>query len=64
MTHPVKIVAVGLLTESNLRTLGNDFKRVYRVDAAPCFPELLKAIDEADQAMWRARDQHQPARVE
>ena len=43
------IVAVGLLTQSDLDILGPAFKRAYPIDESPCFVQLLQAIDEADQ---------------
>jgi hypothetical protein len=43
-----RIVAVGLLTGSDLEKLGPTFKRAYLVDETPCFEELLAAIDAAD----------------
>lgn len=56
MPERERIVAVGLLTESDLRTLGREFRRVYPIDETPCFAELLRAIDEADREFWRERD--------
>jgi hypothetical protein len=55
-----RIVAVGLLTQRELDALGPSFKRAWPVDEAPCFTGLLRAIDEADREMWRARDAGQP----
>lgn len=52
-----RIVAVGLLTEQDLRTLGPAFNRAWPVDETPCFGDLLLAIDEADRAVWRERDE-------
>ena len=43
-----RIAAVGLLTEQDLNLLGPTFRRLWPVDAAPCFGELLQAIDNAD----------------
>jgi len=45
---PRHIVAVGLLTEEDLDLLGRTFTRLWPVDSAPQFDELLAAIDEAD----------------
>ena len=53
------IVAVGLLTADDLARLGPSFELAWPVDHAPCFEGLLEAIDEADRAIWRARDQSQ-----
>ena len=43
-----RIVAVGLLTQRDLNLLGPTFDRVWPVEEAPDFNELLRAIDEAD----------------
>jgi hypothetical protein len=43
-----RIVAVGLLTQRDLNLLGPTFDRVWPVEEAPSFNELLRAIDEAD----------------
>jgi hypothetical protein len=43
-----RIVAVGLLTQANLDTLGPTFSHAWPVEEAPCFSELLRAIHEAD----------------
>lgn len=50
------IVAVGLLTQTNLTALGSTLKRVFPINETPCFTELLRAIDEADREWWRDRD--------
>jgi hypothetical protein len=44
-----KIIAFGLLTERDLRALGPSFSRAWPVDEAPCFTQLLDAIDDADR---------------
>lgn len=46
-----RIVAVALLTEPELRMLGQGFDRFYPVDETPCFDDLLAAIDEADRGL-------------
>jgi hypothetical protein len=51
-----RIVAVGLLTEADIRRLGPSFHRAFPIDEAPCFGALLQAIDEADREIWRERD--------
>ena len=56
MPDAEKVVAVGLLTQSDLTALGSNFKRAFPVDETPCFNALLQAIDDADRALWRARD--------
>ncbi|MFL6728002.1 MAG: hypothetical protein ACJ8FS_16035 [Sphingomicrobium sp.] len=50
-----RIVAVGLLTQRDLNLLGPTFDRVWPVDEAPSFEELLRAIDEADRRLQEAR---------
>ena len=50
------IVAVGLLTRSDIALLGNSFDRLWPVEETPCFGALLTAIDEADREYWRRRD--------
>ena len=49
-----RIVAVGLLTKHDLSVLGPAFDRVWPVEEAPSFNELLRAIDEADQRLKQA----------
>ena len=51
-----RIVAVGLLTQTNLDMLGQSLKRVYSINETPCFEGLLSAIDEADREHWREQD--------
>jgi hypothetical protein len=46
---PDRIIAVGLLTRRDLQLLGPTFDRVWPVEQAPHFNELLRAIDEADR---------------
>ena len=43
-----RITAVGLLTQRDVETLGPTFRRLWPIDHAPSFQELLCAIDEAD----------------
>ena len=50
MPETEPIVAVGLLTEHDLRLLGEGFRRAYLVAPETDFTELLKAIDAADDA--------------
>lgn len=49
-----RIVAVGLLTQRDLTTLGPTFDRIWPVEQAPSFSELLRAIDEADAQLKQA----------
>jgi hypothetical protein len=51
-----RIVAVALLTQGNLDAYGSALKKVFPIHEAPCFPELLRLIDEADREHWRAED--------
>jgi len=44
-----RIVAVGLLTRRDLDVLGPTFDRIWPVEEAPHFNELLRAIDHADR---------------
>ena len=55
MADQNRIVAIGLLTQRDLDALGSGFKRAYPIDEAPCFGELLAAIDEADRAFLQDR---------
>lgn len=51
-----RIVAVGLLTKRDLKVLGPTFDRIWPVEDAPHFNELLRAIDEADRKLEREPD--------
>lgn len=44
-----RIVAIGLLTLSDLERLGETFDRLWPVDKSTDFSELLQAIDEAEE---------------
>lgn len=46
-----RIVAVGLLTQRELHLLGDTFDRLWPVEEAPQFEELLQAIDRADEEL-------------
>ena len=59
-----RIIAVGLLTALDLERLGKGFRRLYPIDEAPCFGELLSAIDDADRRMWEERDKQRPVVVQ
>ena len=48
-----RIVAVGLLTKQDLNVLGPTFDRVWPVEEAPHFNELLRAIDDADRKLQK-----------
>lgn len=51
-----RIVAIGLLTVSDLEVLGPTFDRIWPVEEAPHFNELLRAIDEADRSLQQQPD--------
>ncbi len=51
-----RIVAVGLLTQRDVKLLGPTFDRLWPVEEAPPFGELLAAIDEADEKLRRSAD--------
>ena len=55
-----RIVAVGLLTRRDLKLLGPTFDRLWPVEEAPEFAELLRAIDEADERLKRDRMEMPP----
>lgn len=48
-----RIIAIGLLTRRDLSLLGPTFSRVWPVEQAPQFSELLRAIDKADEELGR-----------
>jgi len=48
-----RIVAVALLTESDLTVLGPTFTRAWPVEDAPVFGQLLREIDKADTELGR-----------
>jgi hypothetical protein len=56
MPNTNRIVAIGLLTQSDLALLGSSFARLWPVDEAPCFTGLIEAIDKADRQLWDDRD--------
>jgi hypothetical protein len=43
------IVAIGLLTEDDIRRLGQNFSRLFPLPRDGSFDDLIKAIDEADR---------------
>jgi len=45
-----------LLTQQELDRYGSGLKRVFPIDDAPRFEELLELIDEADREKWRDED--------
>jgi hypothetical protein len=58
-----RIVAVGLLTQNDVRLLGPTFDRCWPVEDSPCFSGLLQAIDEADRELIRERDLAAPGPI-
>lgn len=46
-----RIIAVGLLTQRDVTLLGPTFDRLWPVEDAPGFEDLLKALDEADHKL-------------
>ncbi|HSQ98546.1 MAG TPA: hypothetical protein VLM36_01370 [Sphingomicrobium sp.] len=56
-----RIVAIGLLTVSDLKVLGPTFDRIWPVEEAPHFNELLRAIDEADRSLQQKPDRRAPS---
>jgi hypothetical protein len=50
-----RIVAVGLPTQRDVDLLGPTFDRIWPVEDAPAYSELLRAIDEADRTMKGSR---------
>ncbi|WP_028969324.1 hypothetical protein [Sphingomonas sp. URHD0057] len=57
-----RIVAVALLTQRDVDLLGPTFERLWPVDDAPCFAELLRAIDAAERELREVRAE-MPAQV-
>ena len=51
MPHSSHIVAIGLLTQADLNLLGKGFDRAFPIDSAPCFEDLIRAIDEVDHKL-------------
>ena len=45
-----KVVAIGLLTRSNLQMLGSSLKHVIPVSDDDRFEDILKALDESDMS--------------
>jgi hypothetical protein len=51
-----RIVAVCLLSQSELERYGSGLKKVFPVEGTPCFDELLRLLDEADRRHWRGAE--------
>lgn len=56
MKEQEPVVAIGLLTARDLDILGTGFRRAFPIEDSACFDELLKAIDAADVAREKQRD--------
>ena len=50
------IIAIGLLTRRDLHLLGPTFDRLWPVERAPEFDELVRAIDQADERLRERSD--------
>ena len=48
-----RVIAIGLLTLSDLERLGETFTRLWPIDQTTDFADLLRAIDEADERIRR-----------
>ena len=49
------IVAIGLLTQRELDSLGRTFDRAFPVDDKLDFDDILRAIDEADRRFQQSK---------
>lgn len=43
------IIAIGLLTQEDIRRLGQNFSRLFPVPRDGAFDDLIRAIDDADR---------------
>jgi len=43
------IVAIGLLTQDDIRRLGENFSRLFPIPRDGAFDDLIRAIDDADR---------------
>ena len=57
-----RIIAVALLTRRDLSLLGPTFDRLWPVEEAPGFEELLEALEAIDEADEKLRVEMPPAR--
>ncbi|WP_126173726.1 hypothetical protein [Altericroceibacterium xinjiangense] len=48
-----RIIAIGLLTETNVRMLGSSLKKVFPIPEDGRFDALLQALDEEDRERTR-----------
>jgi hypothetical protein len=58
-----RIVAVGLLTQTDLNLLGPTFTRAWPIEDASVFEELVAAIDKADSELQHSRNRRAAERV-
>ena len=49
------IVAIGLLTQEDIRRLGTNFSRLFPVPRDGAFDDLIRAIDDADRKRQQPR---------
>ena len=42
-----------MLTQREVELLGHGFSRLWPVDKTPCFTDLVKAIDDADEELMK-----------
>ncbi|WP_222949793.1 hypothetical protein [Sphingomonas sediminicola] len=45
------------MTQREVELLGQGFSRLWPVDETPCFTELIKAIDDADEQLHQEHSQ-------
>ncbi|HEY7808650.1 MAG TPA: hypothetical protein VIC34_15760 [Croceibacterium sp.] len=57
-----RIVAVSLLTQSELDRYGGALKKVFAIEDTPRFAELLRLLDEADRQHWPEQDRREALR--
>ena len=55
MTDKDEIVAIAKLTREDVRRVGSSLKLIFKVDHAPRFESLIKALDETDRHATRQR---------
>lgn len=55
-----KIVAIGPAAQQEMQSLGAGFGRAWPIDDAPCFAELLEAIDDAERELGRDQEVSKP----
>ena len=58
----IKVIAVGVHTQNDVNQLGDTLARIWPLQDAGGFDELLSAIDDADQASPKFNDLHRSRR--